>query len=48
MKIPVGDGVIKYGEIIGRATCDIDVGDHVHVHNVESQRGRGDLLKLDK
>ncbi len=48
MKIPVGKGVIKYGEIIGRAICEIEVGDHVHVHNVESQRGRGDLLKLEK
>ena len=48
MKIQVGEGIIKYGEIIGRATCDIEVGDHVHVHNVESQRGRGDLHKSDK
>ena len=48
MKIPVGEGVIKYGEIIGRAICDIEVGAHVHVHNVESQRGRGDLQKSEK
>lgn len=38
-----GSEVIKYGEVIGRARSDIDVGEHVHVHNVESQRGRGDL-----
>ena len=41
--IPKGDLVIKYGESIGVATCDIAKGDHVHTHNVESQRGRGDL-----
>lgn len=30
------DYVIKYGHIIGRAKRDIRVGEHVHVHNVES------------
>jgi altronate dehydratase small subunit len=34
--------VYKYGESIGRATQEIKVGDYVHVHNVESERGRGD------
>jgi len=38
-----GDDIIKYGEIIGRATADIGVGAHVHVQNIESLRGRGDL-----
>jgi altronate dehydratase small subunit len=38
-----GEPVIKYGEVIGLATVDIAAGEHVHVHNVESQRGRGDL-----
>lgn len=37
--------VIKYGESIGLSTTDIRTGDHVHVHNVESERGRGDLEK---
>jgi altronate dehydratase small subunit len=41
-RIRKGDNVMKYGEIIGRATQDIDKGHHVHVHNVESLRGRGD------
>lgn len=41
--IDKGDEVIKYGEVIGRATADIHQGEHVHVHNVESLRGRGDL-----
>jgi altronate dehydratase small subunit len=38
-----GDDVVKYGEIIGRATADIAKGEHVHVHNIESLRGRGDI-----
>lgn len=38
-----GDHVIKYGEVIGSATAKIGAGCHVHVHNVESLRGRGDL-----
>lgn len=42
-KIVSGQDIIKYGEIIGRATQDIEIGQHVHVHNVEALRGRGDL-----
>lgn len=42
-KLKEADSVIKYGEVIGRATKAIEKGDHVHVHNVESMRGRGDL-----
>jgi altronate dehydratase small subunit len=41
--IKKGQNVVKYGEVIGRATQDIGQGQHVHVHNVESLRGRGDL-----
>ena len=37
------ENVIKYGEVIGKATTDILVGEHVHIQNVESLRGRGDL-----
>jgi altronate dehydratase len=36
--IGAGDDVIKYGEVIGRATSDIEPGAHVHVHNVVSAR----------
>ena len=43
VRIGKGQGVIKYGQTIGRATTDIEPGSHVHVHNVESLRGRGDL-----
>ena len=41
--IAKGNEIIKYGEIIGRAVTDIELGDYVHVHNLESTRGRGDL-----
>jgi altronate dehydratase small subunit len=41
--ISLGDHVFKYGEVIGRATQEILVGTHAHVHNIESLRGRGDL-----
>lgn len=37
-----GSHVYKYGEVIGQASQDIRVGQHVHVHNVEGIRGRGD------
>jgi altronate dehydratase small subunit len=42
-RIPKGDQVIKYGYSIGTATVDIEPGQHVHIHNTESNRGRGDL-----
>ena len=34
--IAAGEKVIKYGEVIGRATADIRAGDHVHTHNVRT------------
>ncbi len=40
--IPKGAQVTKYGLSIGSALADIKAGDHVHIHNVESNRGRGD------
>lgn len=40
--ISKGEEIIKYGESIGGATLNIKVGEHVHVHNIESLRGRGD------
>ena len=40
-----GDCILKYGEEIGVASCDILPGEHVHIHNLESMRGRGDLAK---
>ena len=43
MDIAQGDTVLKYGLSIGSASRDIKEGEHVHAHNVESNRGRGDL-----
>jgi altronate dehydratase small subunit len=41
--IPHGDPVLKYGEVIGTASKDIQKGALVHIHNIEGARGRGDL-----
>jgi altronate dehydratase small subunit len=38
--IPEGGSIIKYGEVIGVATQKIESGEHVHIHNVRSDRGR--------
>ena len=35
-RIANGEFVIKYGEIIGKATADIEEGDWVHTHNLRS------------
>ncbi len=43
--ISKGEQIIKYGEEIGVATHDIKRGEYVHVHNLDSMRGRGDLEK---
>lgn len=40
--IEAGGDILKYGEVIGAATRDIQAGEHVHVHNLEGKRGRGD------
>jgi len=37
-----GEPVVKYGASIGRATADIAPGMHIHTHNLEGIRGRGD------
>jgi len=42
-RIKKGERIIKYGQTIGKATKDIDKGEYVHVDNVESTKGRGDL-----
>jgi hypothetical protein len=33
-EISEGDKVLKYGEVIGEASQNIGLGNHVHVHNV--------------
>lgn len=42
-EIAKGQPIIKYGESIGAASKPIKKGEYVHVHNLDSQRGRGDL-----
>ncbi len=37
-----GKPIYQYGHMIGLASKRITKGEHVHVHNVESVRGRGD------
>lgn len=32
------DRVLKYGQVIGEATCDIPAGAHVHTHNLCNPR----------
>jgi (2R)-sulfolactate sulfo-lyase subunit alpha len=36
--IAVGERVIKYNVPIGEATREIDIGQHVHTHNLKSAR----------
>ncbi len=40
--IEAGGEIRKYGVVVAQATRAIAAGEHVHVHNVESLRGRGD------
>jgi len=42
--IEQGADIIKYGEVIGAAVVAIQAGQHVHVHNLEGKRGRGDKI----
>ena len=42
--IKKGESIIKYGHVIGTASMDIKKGENIHVHNIESNRGRGDLV----
>lgn len=46
--IEQGMQITKYGEEIGQATAVIKTGEHVHVHNLESMRARGDWEKGEK
>ena len=40
-----GGDIVKYGQVIGKAAKDLAAGDHAHVHNIESARGRGDRVR---
>ncbi len=41
--IPANSPVIKYKETIGMTSRPIVAGECVHIHNVEGNRGRGDI-----
>lgn len=41
-EIKLGEEILKYTESIGVATTLIQLGQHVHVHNMETRRGRRD------
>lgn len=41
--IAKGEPIIKYDSHIGIASVDIKAGQWVHVHNIEGERGRGDV-----
>jgi (2R)-sulfolactate sulfo-lyase subunit alpha len=36
--VKAGEFVYEYGEIIGKATQGINIGDWVHIHNIKSAR----------
>ncbi|MCR8632295.1 UxaA family hydrolase [Paenibacillus radicis (ex Xue et al. 2023)] len=38
------EDILKYGEVIGMANRIIKPGEHVHVHNLDGKRGRGDRV----
>lgn len=48
LPIKKGENILKYGEVIGVATIDIGVGEHVHIHNLEGIRGRGDRVEQSR
>ena len=39
-QISKGEMVLKYGKNIGTAILDIVIGEHVHIHNIKSNRGK--------
>lgn len=39
-EIKKDERILKYGEIIGSAYCDIAPGKHVHLHNVKDKRNQ--------
>ena len=43
--IACGENIIKYGNPIGHATCDIKCGEHVHTHNLKTNLS--DVIEYD-
>jgi altronate hydrolase len=44
-EIAKDEGIIKYGERMGHATCHIKIGEHVHTHNVLGDRLSAEQVK---
>lgn len=44
--LSAGSEVIKYGAVIGVLKSDVAAGGYIHVHNLTSLRGRGDLKRV--
>ena len=42
------EGIIKYGERMGHATSDIQIGEHVHTHNVLGDRLSTEQVNMGK
>jgi altronate dehydratase small subunit len=40
--IQKNEPIYKFGHVIGIACKNIRKGEHIHIHNIESTRGRGD------
>lgn len=43
--VRIGRSIVKHGERIGRATRNIEKGDHVHTHNLRSAREKTGRLR---
>ncbi|MCR4744493.1 MAG: altronate dehydratase family protein [Lachnospiraceae bacterium] len=46
-KINKGEDIIKYGNVIARAKCDIEPGQWVHTHNAETELSEGAEYSYD-
>ena len=42
------EGIIKYGERMGHATSDIQIGEHVHTHNVLGDRLSAEQINMEQ
>ncbi|MDA5562384.1 altronate dehydratase family protein [Cobetia sp. MMG027] len=46
MSIANGEEIIKYGQVIGVASRDIDIGEHVHTHNLAMRERDSSLMNF--
>ncbi len=43
-----GDKIVKYGQLIGKATMDIPLGGYAHVHNIVSIEGSEKVVSVNQ